>query len=71
MASDPQHADSVSGEAPESAYEGRQSNDPEPHDPRAGRGPATGGAAESQAHAPDRARREREREGGGAPSERD
>jgi hypothetical protein len=67
----PDHANSVTETAPDSAYEGRRSPEPGAHDASAGRGPATGGAAESPAHQPDPVRRDREVEGGGAPEERD
>jgi hypothetical protein len=67
----PDHANSVTQTAPASAYEGRETPEPAAHDASAGRGPATGGAAESPAHAPDPVRRDRTIEGGGAPEERD
>lgn len=67
----PDHANSVTETAPDSAYEGRQSPEPGAHDPSAGHGPATGGAAESPAQEPGPIRRDRDVEGGGAPEERD
>jgi hypothetical protein len=66
----PDHANSATRTAPDSAYEGRQSPEADAHDPSAGRGPATGAAESPAAAAAAVVRRDREVEGGGAPDER-